>query len=236
MTNASLGLLYRLQKIEAELRDLSQKSERSAEADALREAEERRARLSRLLESAEAAARKARRRVQELEAELARIDEALVKNERRLYGGEVAHPRELAALEERVGRDRRRKAELEDEILSAMEALEQRAAEVDAVRKAAAESRQAAAEAEEAFERAKARWAEERRLKSSERDRLRSSVPGELLALYDSLAPRLSGRPVAAVEEGRCGGCHLELPTALRRGASNPVPRCPNCSRLLWWP
>lgn len=236
MTNEALGLLYTLQRVDADLKEVSQKTESSPEAAAMRDAKARDARVREILRGLEDATRKAQGRVRRLEAELAAVEEGLAKNERRLYGGEVTSTKELAALEDRVASDRRRKSELEEDALAAMEQLERRSAELEKARALAAASSKAVADAEKALEKARAEWNRQRGQILAERERLRSAVPADLLALYDSLSARLGGRVVAKVEERRCGGCHVELPTALRPGRLAAPSRCPNCSRILWWP
>ena len=236
MTNDAVGLLYRLQRIELELKDLSQKAERSNEAQSLREAKARAYKTSRLAGAAQDAAREAQRRIRRLELELGTVEESLAKNERRLYGGEVTNVKELAALEEQVVSGKHRKSVLEEEALSAMEELDQRLRELKLARSAAAKAASDLKGAEVAYRRALEGWRHEQERLSGERDRLRKAVPADLLKLYDSLAQKLGGRAIAPVLEGRCGGCHVELPTAIRREQPAVSSRCPSCGRILWWP
>jgi predicted nucleic acid-binding Zn-ribbon protein len=75
-----------------------------------------------------------------------------------------------------------------------------------------------------------------------DRHRSRESVarrlPPELLQRYEVL--RGSGRRpvVAAIEQGRCSGCHVRLPTVLeqRARAAPAIYGCPHCRRMLYAP
>lgn len=65
---------------------------------------------------------------------------------------------------------------------------------------------------------------------------LRNSISGFLLVRYDRLMRAGRQRPVAAVEEGHCGGCHLRLPPQLvyRIRMANSLLPCPHCGRLIY--
>jgi hypothetical protein len=64
---------------------------------------------------------------------------------------------------------------------------------------------------------------------------LRSRLSAGTLKVVDSLLSRMVLPPVAAVEAGTCGECHLSLPTALQSSLATRVEirRCPHCKRLL---
>ena len=70
------------------------------------------------------------------------------------------------------------------------------------------------------------------------REAVARRVPPELLRRYEVLL-RSGRRPVvAAVEQGRCSGCHVRLPTVLeQRARSSPaIYGCPHCRRMLYAP
>jgi predicted nucleic acid-binding Zn-ribbon protein len=65
----------------------------------------------------------------------------------------------------------------------------------------------------------------------------RPEVPVIQIKIYDRLAVR-PGHPVCVtVNGGRCGGCHLKLPTHLEVMAKSgkEIATCSQCGRILYW-
>lgn len=65
----------------------------------------------------------------------------------------------------------------------------------------------------------------------------RAEAPESLLKLYDRLASK-PGLPVCVpVTAGRCGGCHLKVPTHIEVQARSGVEitTCDQCSRVVYW-
>ena len=157
--------------------------------------------------------------------------------EKKLYGGSVHIPKELASIEEDIHSLQARKRVLEDKELDVMSKLEE------------AERALAAAKHEHAT--LLAEWEEEQRRLNQERENLtaeiaqledkraaqRSRINGEALALYDALRAKHQGRAVAKVERGTCGGCRISLPMSLlqrARGGSDVIVQCSSCERILY--
>ncbi|MCJ7491099.1 MAG: C4-type zinc ribbon domain-containing protein [Dehalococcoidia bacterium] len=157
--------------------------------------------------------------------------------EKKLYGGSVHIPKELASIEEDIRFIQARKRVLEDKELDVMSQLEE------------AERALAAAKHEHAT--LLTEWEEEQRRLNQERENLtaeiaqledkraaqRSRIDGEALALYDALRATHQGRAVAKVERGTCGGCRISLPMSLlqrARGRSDVVVQCSSCERILY--
>ena len=73
--------------------------------------------------------------------------------------------------------------------------------------------------------------------RTAEREPIASSLPGELLALYEKLRASSGGIGAAALRARRCGGCRIELyGTALQEAKSadeDEVLRCEECRRIL---
>jgi len=65
----------------------------------------------------------------------------------------------------------------------------------------------------------------------------RPEVPADLLRIYDRLAAKPGFPVVAPVSGGRCGGCHLKVPTHIevqaRSGAE--IATCDQCGRVVYW-
>jgi uncharacterized protein len=69
----------------------------------------------------------------------------------------------------------------------------------------------------------------------SERVEIASTIPDELLSLYDKLRETKHGVGAAALENGTCQGCHTKLPAkeVERVKAEGGLQRCDNCRRIL---
>jgi len=157
--------------------------------------------------------------------------------EKKLYGGSIHIPKELASIEEDIRSLQARKRILEDRELDVMSQLE------EAERALASAKAQHAALASD--------WdAEQQRLKHEQetltaeiaelegrRSAQRSRIDSETIALYDALRAKHQGRAVAKVERGTCGGCRISLPMSLlqrARSGSDIIVQCSSCERILY--
>ena len=65
----------------------------------------------------------------------------------------------------------------------------------------------------------------------------RPTVPEDQLRIYDRLATKPGLPVVVPVSGGRCGGCHLKVPTHIevlaRSGAE--IATCDQCGRVVYW-
>ena len=63
-----------------------------------------------------------------------------------------------------------------------------------------------------------------------------AGIPADVAALYEQLRARL-GVAAAPLVNGRCGGCHLALPSTeidrLRKESPDTLVRCEQCERIL---
>jgi predicted nucleic acid-binding Zn-ribbon protein len=156
--------------------------------------------------------------------------------EKKLYGGTIRNPKELADLQQDVESLKRRQRGLEDRDLEIMVAVEE-------AQKEAEEAQRALAEAEEAWN------AEQERLQQ-EQASLRQEIEGlearrteqarliepATLRLYDALRDTRQGIAVAKVERGTCQACRISLPmNVLHRARSGAeLVQCTSCERILY--
>jgi predicted nucleic acid-binding Zn-ribbon protein len=156
--------------------------------------------------------------------------------EAKLYKGTVQNPKELADLQLDLDSLRRRRSDLEDRALEAMD-------ELDAAQKNLAGVQDELAEVEKAFGSDPSELVDrqsELETQISELEVRRAeeieTLDSSLLDLYNQLVPNKQGRAVAKVERGACGGCRISLPTnVLQRARSGAtLVRCSNCERILF--
>jgi len=155
--------------------------------------------------------------------------------EKRLYDGSVANPKELDAIQHEVANLKARRSRVDDELLDQMMRREDlegriRTAEGDVV------------EAEQRLSEILGSSGDEledidRSLESrgGEREALVKEIDEELLELYEDLRRQKKGVGAAALVDGVCQGCHQKL-SALeldRLKKTEGIRRCEYCRRIL---
>src|SRR6266511_3795826 len=174
------------------------------------------------------------RDVQRLENDADMLGRKADAEERRLYDGSVANPKELEAIQHEVASVRDRRRRVDDQLLDRMverEDLESRVAEAEAellrLREAQHELR---GEANMELD----QIAVSRREREAEREALLPAFDEELLRLYEDLRRSKRGVGAAALVDGVCQGCHQKLSSAeIARLKTADLKRCEYCSRIL---
>ncbi len=231
--NLQLSPLIDLQKLDLRIADLK----------------EQRRKIPERLEVNEAPLREAKRVVHEASASV----EALIKDRRN-------HEKDLEAHEDRIGKmkDRaaqlktnqeyqahlfevelanKKRGEIEEKILLAMEQIEQ-------TQRTIASAQVQLKESEALFTKEKAVLDEKDRVLAAEltelevqQKQLAGRVEKGLLARYNKLKSTRKDQALALVKNGICVGCRLQLPPQLisqvKRG--DDVHTCPYCYRMLYW-
>lgn len=195
------------------------------------------ARLEAALVDGEARAHQMARAQRRLEDEIESVETHAASSERQLYSGTIQVPKELQARSAEVESLRRRKRQLEDDLLEVMEAAEPVAVEIGDLED---ERRRTQADVERL---GLAIMTQESDIDgqlgqvTAQRAEVGTKVGPELLATYEHLRSRLGGTGVARIDAGRCTGCHLSLPAveldALRRAPEGAVVRHEECGRIL---
>ncbi|MFQ5945251.1 MAG: zinc ribbon domain-containing protein [Anaerolineae bacterium] len=177
----------------------------------------------------------ARRRLRQKELDLEAVREKLASEEARLYGGSVTHPRELQGLEQEVQSLKRRRSQLEDEVLEVMVAQEETQADLD-------EMSEGLSLLEDTWKKNQAGLLEEERTLherveqlSALREEQAESLGSEDLASYEDLRGRKGSQAVAVVERAVCGGCGVAVPPSQMQKVlrGQELVRCDNCERFL---
>jgi predicted nucleic acid-binding Zn-ribbon protein len=198
---------------------------------ARKEMEDAESRLGEVRLALDAVVRESSRLEHEIDSMGAKLD----AENKRMYDGSIANPKELEALQHEIASARERRSRSEDQLLDQMvrrEDLEARAAEADA-ELAAARARVDAigGDALKELEAVEAELAERRR----ERDALAPELDEELLELYDDLRRQKKGVGAAAIVDGVCQACHEKLSAVEldRLKHTDDVKRCEYCRRIV---
>lgn len=171
------------------------------------------------------------------EADVEQVRTRYERDRKRLDAGQVGSPRELESLQHELETLSSRQADLEEvqlEVMERGEAAGRRAAELEARHGQLAEE---VSRAEQARDAAYGRIDADLDQLRTERVKTAEGIPEELLTLYAKLRGQYEGVGAAALRQGRCEGCRMELNTSdLRRIAEAPadeVLRCEECRRIL---
>ncbi len=151
----------------------------------------------------------------------------------RLYGGSVHNPKELMSLQQDIDGMKKRRSQKEEELLEAMGVLETAEADAAALRGRIAQlkhewdtEREGLSTDRTTVESALARLLEARKA-------ARLELGDEVNRVYDHLV-QTKGVAVVQVEQGRCKGCNLTVPTGLwQKARAGELVQCGSCGRIL---
>jgi uncharacterized protein len=228
--------LLELADLDAELSRLDHRRRTLPESQEYERAQARDAELRDELATLEAQQSDAAREQAKAERDVDQVRSRIERDRGRLDAGLVSSPKELENLQSEIGSLERRQSDLEEVVLEVMERLE----EVSRRRTAVADEQVTlSGQREEIAARRDAALAEinEQSAKASDRRAgIATEVPADLLGLYDRLrAQHTVG--AAALNRGRCEGCHLSLNTVdlgrIRAAPPDEVLRCEECRRIL---
>lgn len=225
--------LYRLQTIDLEI---DERNRRLKEVKATLEGNEELRRVRQALQDGEKKLSRQRTKLRDRELEMQSLVNKIASVEDRLYSGRIKKPKELANLQDEVQYLKRRKGELEDQVLETMIEVEESEASVT-------EQRERLARLEEDWQEAQARLSAEQgeltnRLSQLKADRakLQRTIEAGDLALYEDLRRRRGGRAVALLEGELCQACGVTLPTSKVQQArqGEVLTLCGSCERILY--
>ncbi|MDX1509792.1 MAG: C4-type zinc ribbon domain-containing protein [Nitriliruptorales bacterium] len=170
-----------------------------------------------------------------LEKDLELLRTRLEDENQRMYSGAITTPKELQSQRAEIDSTERLISEHEDDLLAAMERTENLETRSNALAEAEVALEGERAAAEQARDDAARDLLAEKAESEVERDRLRGSLPAEVLDRFDVTADKRGGIAIGELVEESCTACRLELPRAdlneLREGG--PLATCPECRRML---
>ncbi len=171
------------------------------------------------------------------DTDVEQVRERKARDQKRLDDGQVTSPKELENLQSEIQSLERRQGVLEDAELEIMERLEQAQREADSL---AAERESVGRKAQEVQAARDAAWAEidaEAETSRTQRAEAAAEIPDELMKLYEKIRSGRDGVGAAALRQGRCEGCRLQLDAAelnqIRTAAPDAVIRHEECGRIL---
>lgn len=167
--------------------------------------------------------------------ELAEVERRYKDSKARL--AKVSNTKEYSAIELEIENVKRQSAQLEEELIQLIEAIE---ATRTSVTDKQSKIKTLEATVEDESKRATTKLAElDTRLGklTTERDTAASGVANDVRRRYDFIRSRREGLAVVAGRNGSCQGCFMALPpqlyNELQRGTSMHF--CPSCQRILFF-
>lgn len=170
-----------------------------------------------------------------LENDASMLTQKMEAEERRLYDGSVANPKELESIQAELKNLRERLSRMDDLVLEQMERREKIEAGLPGLEGDVARARERVAQIETSSETELSDIATALQERAAERERMVPSFDEELLETYEDLREKKKGVGAAALVDGVCQGCRerlspLEL-DRLKKGEG--LRRCEYCRRIL---
>lgn len=170
------------------------------------------------------------------EKEAAELKRKSGEIERRLYGGQVANPKELEQLRRKSEQLRGELASRDDSALAAMEELESLKPALGAEERELAAAQALLQDREREHRDRQTAVAIALAALPVRRQALAAAIEPGLLAEYDRIRVRRGGIAAVALVKGICGGCRVTVPPMLLSKARQGLPvKCESCGRLLCW-
>ena len=230
---AGVRALFELQETDGQI---DARKKRLAEIEGRLRGDEEVGAARRDLEAREARLRSAEAFQKSLEWDIENARTRASSLEARMYGGQVANPKELTAMTAEIAHLKDRQKELEDSLLAAMEATER-------ARQETVPQRGLVDDLEKRWLATQGHLVEEKRRLESElpqwqarRQGQAAALPDAARRLYEQLRASRGHIAVARAERGLCSGCRISLPTTLvqRARADREFTYCSSCGRLLY--
>jgi hypothetical protein len=232
---SSLHQLLALQTEDTAIKRLEEQRGSLPEAARLAQVNETLAELTADLEIAQKQHDEIAREQDKLEGEIKIAEEKIAREEQRLFSGAVSNPKELGALPAEVAMLKRKRSELEDQLLEVMVQKEEAVATLERLKGEQADSSKTAenltGRVAQLIEEIDSDLADH----SAKREAASGPIPKELLDLYEKIRATKNGVGAAALEGGTCQGCHTKLPNkeVERIRSEGGLQRCENCRRIL---
>jgi predicted nucleic acid-binding Zn-ribbon protein len=186
---------------------------------------------------AETAVSDLQREVDKAESDIEQVRVRRKRDEERMASGAITQPKQLEELQHEVATLTKRQSDLEDAELEVMERMEEAQATLAQLHAARAENETARGVMVDQREASFLAIDTEARDAAAERAVVAAEITPDLLALYEKVRAHEGGVGAAAIAQGRCEGCHLDLmnneKAEYRNAPVDEVLRHESCSRIL---
>lgn len=193
------------------------------------------ARQEQILKQAQDELKQTKAKAHEKEGALKTIDEQIKKYEKQL--NDIMSKKEYDALKHELTHSRDKVAKIEDEILTVLTEIEERAAKLPELEKNLKETKVQAEQLARDFETRMADLAAQHKEVVAKLAEVEATLPEDIKAPYDRLIRVMGEDALASVEGHVCVACYTEITpqnqTELRRSL---FVLCKSCGRMLYLP
>lgn len=229
--------LLDLQERDTRLQQIAHRRATLPELAALADAEARRNRVRDELVAAETILADLELELSRSEADVEVVNERTRRDQQMLDSGTINDPKQLQNLQHELQSLARRTAELEELELEVMERVDGAQKAVAALTASRSELDDECAAHAATVEQRVSELDAERVGVEAERAQIATTVPADLLALYERVRAEHGGVGAAHLHRGRCEGCRIQLTASdleqLRAAPVDEVVRCEECRRIL---
>jgi predicted nucleic acid-binding Zn-ribbon protein len=171
------------------------------------------------------------------EDEAAIVTSRINKENLRLYDGSVTAHKELQTIQDELVTLNRRRAEIEDHVLEAMEHGEPLDTSLGALDDNLISVEQRREQATESLEASQTTIRAEVESQQAQRSEAITKVDPELVSTYEQSRSDCGGVGICRLIDKTCQGCHLTLPSVeydrVRKEPEGTIVRCGECNRIL---
>ena len=173
--------------------------------------------------------------LKDLEWTVAELTTKIERNEAKLYGGTILNPKELDGFRREVEIDRRRRGQIEDELLDGMGAQEEEESSQKQSKALLAAILGEWKSQQESLTREESQIDQQVAELVPQRDQLLNQIPTQTRSAYEKLRGTRRGIAVATIDRNNCGGCRIALPVVViqRVRQNSEEVHCPSCGRFL---
>jgi uncharacterized protein len=170
-----------------------------------------------------------------LEGDIDSLSRKAEDEQKRMYDGSVANPKELEAIQHEVDSLRSRRGRIEDELLEQMERREDLDGRISQAQSDSSTARERLSEVSGESVHELEDISKQLTERGAERERLLPALDEDLLDLYEDLRRQKRGVGAAALVDGVCQGCHQKLSAmeVSRLKKAPGIKRCEYCRRIL---
>lgn len=176
-----------------------------------------------------------RRSLRDRELDSAGLDAKIKQVEERLYSGHIGNPKELDGLEKDLQMHKRRRSEMDDTLLTLMDATDIALKHVEDKTQALKMLERVRAGDVAHLTREKESLTQRLAELNTQREQARAALDADALRQYDNLRRTKAGRAVSQAKNGSCSVCGVAVPTGLLNRVRNgdEIVLCSSCGRML---
>lgn len=230
-----LDFLNELQNVDLALDGLRARLVDSPEQRELKELEKGLVIITTELRKSENNLEKEETKQKKLEGEIELLDLKIKKEEKRLFSGTVANPKELTGLQAEIKMLGKQKDEMETELLEQLEVVEGLSKENKGMKVKLAGISANFGQAKTKYQQVIQESEAEIKKLEDKRLEIKPTVPAELLGTYQKLRNSKLTKAVVSLTDETCQGCYVTLPAEEvdKMLSQDKLWHCPNCRRIL---